>query len=175
MKALMWCAAVGVIVAAGSYVVRAQTDMKPPVAKKEPKVLNIHGYQITDDYAWLRDRSENKDPAIIKYLEENNAYTESFMGRHKDFVDSLYNEMLGRIKQDDTSVPYKYGDYWYFNKIAEGQQYPTYLRSKTKDGQNAQVLLDQNEMAKGFKYFAIGDFRVSDDGNWLAYATDTTG
>ena len=88
---------------------------------------------------------------------------------------ALYKEMLGRIKQTDLSVPYKYGDYWYFNKTEEGKQYPTYLRSKTKDGKDPEVLIDQNEMAKGYKYFAISDFAPSDDGNYLAFATDTTG
>ncbi|MEP7213073.1 MAG: S9 family peptidase [Acidobacteriota bacterium] len=153
----------------------AQTEMKPPVAKKEPKVLKIHGYEITDNYAWLRDRNDKKDPEIIKYLEAENAYTEAHMGPHKAFADNLYKEMLGRIKQTDLSVPYKFGDYWYFNKTEEGKQYPTYLRSKSKDGKDPEVLLDQNEMAKGFKYFAIGDFSPSDDGNYLAFATDTTG
>ena len=68
--------------------------------------------------------------------------------------------MLGRIKQTDLSVPYKMGEYWYFNKTEEGKQYPTYLRSKTKDGKDAEVLLDQNEMAKGFKYFCHRRFRA---------------
>ncbi|HEY0049579.1 MAG TPA: hypothetical protein VGB68_09860, partial [Pyrinomonadaceae bacterium] len=165
----------GIIISGGSVAIVAQTDMKPPVAKKEPKVLKIHGYEIVDDYAWLRDRNDKKNPEIMKYLEAENAYTESFMKPHQPFIDNLYKEMLGRIKQDDTSVPYKLGDYWYFNRTEEGKQYPVYLRSRTKDGKDAQVLLDQNEMAKGFKYFAIGDFAVSDDGNILAFSTDTTG
>ena len=97
------------------------------------------------------------------------------MGQHQPFVDSLYKEMLGRIKQTDTSVPYKKGDYWYFTKTEEGKQYPTYLRGKAKDGSDAVVLLDQNEMAKGLKYFAISEFDVSDDGNILAFSTDSTG
>ncbi len=97
------------------------------------------------------------------------------MGKHQPFVDSLYNEMLGRIKQTDLSVPTRIGDYWYFNKTEEGKQYATYLRSKTRDGGNPEILLDVNEMAKGFKYFAVGTFEVSDDGNWLAFSTDTTG
>ena len=154
----------------------SQTEqIKPPVAKKEPKVLKIHGYEIVDNYAWLRDRSDNKNPEIVKYLEAENAYTESFMGQHKAFADNLYKEMLGRIKQTDTSVPYKLGDYWYFNKTEEGKQYPVYFRSKNKDLSSPELLLDQNEMAKGYKYFAIAEFSPSDDGNLLAFSTDTTG
>jgi oligopeptidase B len=155
--------------------INAQNDMKPPVAKKVPTTLKMHGYEIVDEYAWLRDRNEKKDPAIIKYLEEENAYTEAHMGKHKGFVDALYKEMLGRIKQTDLSVPYRMGEYWYFNKTEEGKQYPTYLRSKSKDGGNPEVLLDQNKMAEGHKYFAIGAFEPSDDGNFLLFSTDTTG
>ena len=175
MKALFSISILFIVVVIGRTVASAQTDMKPPVAKKVPKVLKIHGYEITDNYSWMRDRNDKKDPAIIDYLTAENAYTESFMGRHKGFVDDLYKEMLGRIKQTDLSVPYKFGDYWYFTRTEEGKQYPTYLRSKTKYGTAAEILLDQNAMAMGFKYFAVGDFAPSDDGNFLAFATDTTG
>jgi oligopeptidase B len=123
----------------------------------------------------MRDRNNPKSPEIIKHLEEENAYTESHMGRHKEFVDNLYKEMLGRIKQTDLSVPYQLGDYWYFNKTEEGKQYPSYLRSKSKDGANPEMLLDQNEMAKGLKFLSIGAFEPSDDGNLLAFSTDSTG
>lgn len=172
MKGFLYIAAIILFVGNITF---AQPDMKPPVAKKVPKVLKIHGYEITDNYAWLRDRETKKNPEIIKYLEDENAYTEAHMGPHKTFVDNLYKEMLGRIKQTDLSVPYKLGNYWYFTKTEEGKQYPTFLRSKTKDGNNAEVLLDQNEMATGFKYFSISNFEPSDDGNLLAFSTDTTG
>lgn len=164
-----------IVIVIGNIVIVAQTDMKPPIAKKETKITKIHGYELKDDYAWLRDRNKEKNPEIIKYLEAENAYTEAFMKPHKAFTENLYKEMLGRIKQDDSSVPTKNGDYWYFYRTEEGKQYPVYLRSKTKDGKNAEVLLDQNEMAKGFKYFSIGEFEVSDDGNILAFSTDTNG
>ena len=175
MKVLVSIAFLFIVIVIGNVVIVAQTDMKAPVAKKVPRVLKIHGYEITDNYFWLRDRNDKKDPEVIKYLEDNNKYTESFMGQHAGFADNLYKEMLGRVKQTDTSVPYRKGEYWYFTKTEEGKQYPTFLRGKSKDGSDAVVLLDQNEMAKGFKYFAIGEFDVSDDGNMLAFSTDTTG
>lgn len=156
-------------------VVVAQNSMKPPIAKKVPQVLKIHGYEIVDNYAWLRDRNAKKDPEVIKYLEDENSFTESLMKPHQPLVEALYNEMLGRIKQSDLSVPYKKGNFWYFTRTEEGKQYPVYLRSKTRDGANPETLLDQNELAKGHKFFSIGEFSVSDDGNFLAYATDTTG
>ena len=164
-----------IVIFIGSSIVAAQTDMKPPVAKKEPQVLKIHGYEITDNYAWLKDRNKEKNPEVVKYLKDENAYTESFMNPHKPFVETVYKEMLGRVKQTDLSVPYRIGEYWYFTRTEEGKQYPVYLRSKTRDGKDAEVLLDQNELAKGFEYFAIGEFDVSDDGNFLAFSTDTTG
>ena len=138
-----------IVIVIGNIVIVAQTDMKPPVAKKDPKVLKIHGYEITDNYGWLRDRNEKKNPEILDYLNAENAYTESFMKPHQPLVETLYNEMIGRIKQTDSSVPYKLGNYWYFTKVEEGKQYPTYLRSKTKDGKDAEILLDQNAMAEG--------------------------
>lgn len=163
------------IVIAGN-IIFAQTDMKPPVARKVPKVLKIHGYEITDNYAWIRDRDEKaKAPEVMQYLNEENAYTEAYMGRHKGLADTLYKEMLGRIKQTDSSVPYKLGNYWYFTKTEEGKQYRTWLRSKSRDGKDAELLLDQNKMAEGFKFFSISNFEPSDDGNLLAFAVDTTG
>ena len=174
MKRSIFSAVLACVALAGNNLF-AQDDMKPPIAKKVPQVLKIHGYEITDNYAWLRDRNEKKDPDIIKYLDDENAYTESHMGKHKAFIDSLYKEMLGRIKQTDMSVPYRLGSHWYFTKTEEGKQYPTYFRSKTIDGKDGELLLDQNAMAKDFTYFAISSFDPSDDGNLLAYATDTTG
>jgi oligopeptidase B len=149
--------------------------MKPPVAKKEPKILKIHGYEITDNYAWLKDRKAKDNPEIIKYLEDENAYTETYRKPHAAFGDRLYQEMLGRIKQSDESVPYKMGDHWYFNRTEEGKQYPVYLRSRSRDGKDAEVVLDQNQMAEGHKFFSIDEFDVSDDGNILAFSTDTVG
>lgn len=172
MKELFYSLGLFIVIVIGNTIIVAQTDMKPPVAKKETKVTKIHGYELKDDYFWMRDK---KNPEVIKYLEAENAYTESFTDKQKPFADALYKEMLGRIKQTDLSVPYKNGDYWYYTKTVEGQQYPSFFRSKKQNGDDEQLLLDQNELAKGFKFYAIGDFAVSDDGNLLAFSTDTTG
>lgn len=162
------------VIVIGNTVIIAQ-DMKAPIAKKDPKVLKMHGYEITDNYGWMRDREEKKNPEIIKYLEDNNKHVDSHMAKHQPLMDTLYKEMIGRIKQTDMSVPTKVGSWWYFNTTEEGKQYPTFMRSKTREGKNPEVLLDQNEMAKGFKFFSIGAFEVSDDGTMLAFSTDTTG
>ena len=161
-----------IVIVIGNVVIVAQENMKPPVAKKETKVTKIHGYELKDDYFWLRDK---KNPEVIKYLEAENAYTNAAMKPYTQFADDLYKEMLGRIKQTDLSVPYKLGNFWYYTKTKEGKQYPMYFRSKNRNGDDEQLVLDLNEMAKGFKYFAIGSFDVSDDGNLLAFSTDTTG
>lgn len=153
----------------------AQDTMTPPVPRKEAKVINVHGRTLTDNYHWMRDRNQEKSPEVIAYLEAENKYTDAVMKPHGKFVDSLYDEMLGRIKQTDLSVPYKYGDFWYFTKTIEGKQYPVYLRSKTREGKDPETLLDQNKMAEGYKFFSIRSLRVSDDGNRLAYLIDTTG
>ena len=120
------------VVVAFANVLLAQTDMKPPIAKKIPKVLKIHGYEITDNYSWLRDRNDKKSPEVMDYLNAENAYTSSFMDRHKPFVDALYNEMLGRIKQTDDSVPYRMGDHWYLTRTEEGKQYVTYCGARAQ-------------------------------------------
>jgi oligopeptidase B len=172
MRELFYVLGLFIVIVIGNVVIVAQTNMKPPVAKKETKITKINGYELKDDYFWLRDK---KNPEVIKYLEAENAYTESLMKPHQAFVDNLYKEMLGRIKQTDLSVPYKLGEFWYYTKTEEGKQYPMYFRSKKQNGDDEQLLLDQNELAKGFKYYAIGSFDVSDDGNLLAFSSDNTG
>ena len=164
-----------IIIVIGNTVIVAQTDMKPPVAKKDPKTTKIHGYEVTDNYAWLRDRNKEKNPEIIKYLKDENAYTDSFMNPHKNFIDNLYQEMLGRIKQDDTSVPYKKGGFWYYNKPKKENSIRFISEANPETEKIPKCFLDLNEMAKGFEYFAIDEFDVSDDDNILAFSTDTTG
>lgn len=176
-----------IVIVIGNTVIVAQTNsnnftssnnnkMKPPVAKKVPKVTKIHGYEVVDNYHWLRDRSDKKKaPEIMEYLEAENKYTESIMKPYEKFTEKLNKEIVGRIKQTDLSVPYKYGDYWYYSKTIEGKNYPVYMRAKTFDKKGEEVLLDQNKMAKGYKFFSIRSLNVSDDGNLLAYLIDTVG
>ncbi|MCU0239715.1 MAG: prolyl oligopeptidase family serine peptidase, partial [Pyrinomonadaceae bacterium] len=178
MKNLLCVFAFIIIIVSGGRVIIIAQDMKPPVAKKEPKVLKIHGYEITDNYAWLRSGKDEKGKVrkeVEDYLVEENKYTENFMAGTKDFQDALYKEMLGKIKQTDMSLPTKIGNYWYYTKTQEGKQYPIFCRSTKEDKSDEQVTLDQNEMAKGYQYFAIGAYNISDDGNILAFSTDTTG
>ncbi|MGI8495599.1 MAG: oligopeptidase B, partial [Pyrinomonadaceae bacterium] len=167
-----------IIIVIGSTIIAAQTDMKPPAAKKETKVTKINGYELKDDYFWLRsskDKAGKVRPEVEEYLNAENTYTESYMKPTGAFQKELYDEMIGRIKQTDLSVPYKYGDYWYYSKTEEGKQYPIYFRSKKPNGDDEHLLLDQNELAKGLKYYAISAFAVSNDGHYLAFSSDNTG
>lgn len=148
------------------------SKMTPPVAPRHPKTTVLHGETLVDEYAWLR---EKQDPAVVEYLNAENAYTEHIMKPAETLQETVYQEILRRTKQTDLSVPYKLGDHWYYTRIEEGMQYPVYCRKRGSLEADENVLLDLNEMAKGHAFLALGVFRVSDDGTLLAYSTDTTG
>lgn len=153
----------------------AQDDampVKPPVAKKAPKTTTIHGDTLTDDYFWMRER---ENPEVIKYLEAENAYTAAMMKPTEAFQERLYKEMLGRIKETDTNVPYRDGAYFYYSRTEQGKQYPILCRKKGSLDAKEEVYLDQNKMAEGLKFFSLGAATVSDDGRKLAFTTDTVG
>src|SRR5713101_2556685 len=103
------------------------TVAKPPVAKKVPKTTNIHGETLTDDYFWLREKSNAE---VIAYLEAENAYTAAVLKPTEILQDQLYKEMLGRIKQTDLSVPYKLGEWFYYSRTEEGKQYAVHARKR---------------------------------------------
>ena len=145
---------------------------KPPMAEKKAKTINIHGQTLVDDYFWLREKT---NPAVISYLESENAYTDAAMKPTEALQEKLYKEMVGHIKETDLSVPYRWGNYYYYTRTEQGKQYPIYCRKQGSLDAKEEVVLDQNELAKGMKFFSIGAFVVSDDGNLLAYSSDTTG
>jgi oligopeptidase B len=144
----------------------------PPMARKVAKVDTLHGEKLVDDYFWLRDR---KNPEVKAYLESENAYADAFMKPTEALQSKLYEEMLGRIKETDLSVPYRQAGYFYYSRTEKGKQYPIYCRKKGTLEATEQVLLDVNEMAKGERFMAVGDIEVSDDGNLLAYTNDNIG
>jgi oligopeptidase B len=155
--------------------IMAQTNsdsMQPPMAKKVPKEMVTNGDKRVDDYFWFREKT---NPEVIKYLEAENAYAAAVMKPTEAFQQKLYQEMLGHIKQTDVNVPYREGDYFYYSRTEEGKQYPVYARKRGSLQAPEEVTLDLNEMAKGLKFLGLGAYEVSDDGNLLAYTTDTTG
>jgi oligopeptidase B len=147
---------------------------KPPSAKKVPKTTHIHGYTVVDDYAWLADKTKS-DPAVLSYLKAEDEYADNLMKPTEAFRIKLYDEMLARIKETDENVPYRKGDYFYYSRTEKGKQYPIYCRKKGGLEASEAITLEMNEMAAGHKFFGIRAYNVSDDGNLLAYSTDTTG
>jgi oligopeptidase B len=145
---------------------------KPPMAEKKPKITNIHGETLNDEYFWLREKS---NPAVIAYLESENAHTAAVMKPLEAFQESLYKELLGRIKQTDTQVPYRQDGYFYYSRTVEGQQYSIYARRKGSMTAPEEITIDLNELAKGHPYTGLGAYSVSDDANLLAYSMDHDG
>ncbi|MHC5022895.1 MAG: S9 family peptidase [Planctomycetota bacterium] len=147
-------------------------DLDPPVAETRPVRHELHGDVRIDEYGWLRDK---EDPAVIAYLEAENAYAKAAMGHTESLQARLYDEMLGRIKQTDLTVPHRDGSYFYYSRTVEGQEYPIYCRKKESLDADEQVLLDVNELAREHEYMRVTSRDVAPGGRFLAYATDTSG
>ena len=143
----------------------------PPVARRIPKVDTLHGEVRVDDYSWLREKT---NPEVITYLEAENAYTEAMTRHLEPLREQLYGEMLGRIKETDLSVPYREGGYWYYTKTEQGKSYPIYCRKRGSLNAPEEVILDQNALAAGRAFHALGGFDVSPDGRRLLFLEDTT-
>ena len=144
----------------------------PPMAKKIPKTTTIHGETLVDNYFWLREKNS---PEVTAYLEAENAYADTVMKPTEALQAALYKEMVGHIKETDVNVPYRQGDYFYYSRTVQGLQYPIYARKRGSVEAKEEITLDLNEMAKGLKFLSLGAYATSDDGNYLAYSTDTTG
>ena len=145
---------------------------RPPVARRLPRVDELHGDRRVDDYFWLRNRN---DPAVAAYLEAENAYTDAVLKPTEAFQDALYREMLGRIQETDTRVPYRLKGHFYYSRTEKGRQYPIYCRRAGSLEAPEQVTLDLNQLADGKPFMSLGAYTVSDDGVRLAYTTDDTG
>jgi len=143
----------------------------PPVARRARTTSVLHGDARVDDYAWLRHKGSTE---VTAYLEAENAYADGIMAHTKPLQEVLYAEMLARIKEDDSSAPYPQRGWWYYSRTLAGAQYPVYCRKAALDS-DEHVLLDLNEMAQGHAFMAVGVYHPSDNGQLLAYSTDTTG
>lgn len=154
----------------------SQPAPQPPVAERRPHSFTLHGVTVDDPYAWLKDPDypEVGDPEILAYLEAENAYFEAVMAPHRPLVDRLYEEMKARIKEDESSVPQKDGDWLYWAAFETGGQYRKWWRKPVAGGAD-QLLLDEPALAAGKEYFSLGAFAVSNDGHHLAYAIDDNG
>ena len=161
-----------------------QTPAEPPVADRRPHSYSHHGVTIEDPYHWLKDQSYPRvdDPDVLAYLQAENAYFESVMAPRRELVDTLFEEIKARQKPDDSSVPFKDGDWYYQWRFEEGGQYRIWQRWPAGDagapdspGANAETLLNEPELAAAHDYFRLGALSVSHGGDLLAYSTDTDG
>lgn len=148
------------------------TNAKPPLAAKKPKDVSVHEDQRIDDYFWLREKN---NPAVVSYLEQENAFTEAVLAPAKELRATLYREMVGRIKEDDSSAPVSFLGFNYYTRTEKNKQYPIYCRKSAATGAGEEILLDLNALIGAHTYIAVGHYRVSDDGARLAYSIDWTG
>jgi oligopeptidase B len=163
---LLWVAGLILTIAA------CTTTQKPipPVAKKIPKELTIHGDTRIDNYYWMNER---ENPEVIAYLEAENAYKDTIMAHTKPLQDKLFEEIKSKIKQEDESVPFKENGYYYYSRTVPEKEYYLVCRKKEKLEAAEEVLLDVNKMAEGYEYFALGGSEISPDNKILAYSVDT--
>ncbi len=143
-----------------------------PMAKIIPHRLEKHGHVRIDNYYWLNQRD---NPGVLEYLQAENEYTSKVMAPARDLEEKLFEEIKGRIKQTDMSVPYKKDGYYYYTRYEEGKEYPIHCRKKESLEAPEEVMIDANVLAEGHEYFAVGGRAVSSAQDILAYATDTLG
>jgi oligopeptidase B len=147
---------------------------QPPVAaQKSHPVLSPHGVRI-DPYYWLRD-DERTNPEVLAYLREENAFRERSMAHAKPLENALYDEIYARLKQDDSTVPYRKNGYWYSTRFEPGKEHPIFVRRKTSLDAPEEILLDANLHALGTEYYRIGAMEITPDSQWMAYCEDTVG
>ncbi len=157
-----------------------------PVAGRRPHSYTCHGVRIEDPFAWLRDPDypDVRDPEILRYLEEENAYFEDCMAPYEDLVQTLFAEIRGRQPEEDASVPYRRRGFWYQWRFETGAQYRVWLRARAEHGEDEppapesprwQVILDEPALAEPHNYFRLGGLAVSPDGRYLAWSADNNG
>ncbi|MDB9346004.1 S9 family peptidase [Nodularia spumigena CS-586/05] len=144
----------------------------PPIAEQQPEVLELHGDRRIDNYFWMNDL---ENPKVTAYLEAENAYTAAMMEHTEALQTQIYNEMLARIKETDLSVPFRKDEYYYYSRTEEGKAYSIHCRKKGSLDAPEEVLIDENELAKGHDFFELGVFDISPNHQILAYSFDTSG
>lgn len=152
----------------------------PPDAAKKPHEMTIHGDTRVDDYYWMRLTDEQKSAKekdshtqeVVDYIDAENDYTESRLKHTKKFQDKLFDEIVDRIKKDDESVPYLDNGYFYYTRYEKGKEYAIHCRKKESLDGEEEILLDENVLAKGHDYFAVGGMDVSPDNQWMSYGVD---
>lgn len=145
---------------------------EPPRAEKIPKVVEVHGDRRVDDYHWLREKS---NPKVLAYLKAENAYADAIMEPTRELQEILHAELVERLEESDETAPYKHGDFFYYSRTKEGDDYSVHCRKRGSLEAAEELLLDENELAKDQEFFTLGAFEVSPNHERLAFATDTEG
>jgi hypothetical protein len=167
-------ACVGLLLSPAAWSVEMTETLKPPVAAIKPHVVKSpHGDRV-DEYYWLRDDTRT-NPEVLAYLAAENAHKDVMLAHVRPLEDRLYAEIVGRIKQDDSSVPYRERGYWYYRRFDAGQDYPVHARRAGSLEAPEEILLDLEQLARGRDFYEVGEFEVSPDDRLLAYAEDTVG
>ncbi|MBN2055642.1 oligopeptidase B, partial [bacterium] len=149
-------------------------EPQPPRPKQLPHVTEVHGQRLVDAFHWLKDKTRT-DPEVIAHIEAENAYTEAVMAPTTELREALYEEIIGRIKQTDLSVPARRDDYYYYDREEEGRQYTIYCRKHGSMTAPEEIILDLNELSEGSEYCALGMIQTSPNHRMLCYTLDTTG
>jgi oligopeptidase B len=146
-----------------------------PTAEKELTVANINGYELPDEYAWLKDKGVEKSPRVLNHIKKENEYAKKVLKYNEGLEKKIYGEIISRIDESDISLPDKIDDYFYYSRDIKGQQYPVYCRKYKSLTADEEVLLDLNQMAKGKNYLELGLYQISPDHKYLAYSIDDQG
>ena len=146
--------------------------MKAPIAPKKPELLEIHGHQRNDPFYWMKDR---ENPEVIEYLNSENNYLKTALKSTEGFQNQLFEEMKGRIKEDDQSVPYFKSGYFWYVRHETGGEYPIYCRKKESLEAEEEIILDVNQLAEGKSYYQVGGTSTTPDQKILAFASDEVG
>src|SRR5450631_2413916 len=150
------------------------TKLEPPLAaERDYLVTSPHGTR-SDPYYWLRD-DERTDPSVLAHLSAENAYHAEHLAPVKHLEDTIYAEIVARLKQDDSTVPYRKNGYWYYIRFEPGKEHPIFARRQDLLDAPEQVILDANELGVGHDYYQIGEVDVSPNSEWLAFCDDTVG
>ena len=147
-----------------------KNEIVEPKAKKIDKILKMHDHERNDEFYWLNERD---NPEVIDYLNAENTYRDSYMKEFKGLENEIFEEIKSRIKEDDSSVPYKDNGYFYYTRYEKGKQYPIYCRKKDNLKNQEEILIDANIMSEGHEYFRIGGIDISPDNKIMAYSVDT--
>ncbi|TVQ12276.1 MAG: S9 family peptidase [Bacteroidetes bacterium] len=168
-KSIIWILPAFLLLACGQP---GQEEAKAPIAPQHEKQLIMHGDTRIDFYYWMNDP---ENPEVIAYLEAENNYLKQSLSHVENHREELFNEMLGRLKQDESSAPYFFNGYYYYTRYEEGGEYPIYCRKKSSMDAKEEILLNVPEMAEGYRYFRVGSFSISPDNTMIAYTVDTLG